>query len=88
MKCKDCKQEMTAADTCTYDTIRSRGHDWPRSRAHFNEPTGRCHDCGIMHGGIHHWGCDVERCPKCGLQLIGCNCWDGKILLVQSGSQN
>jgi hypothetical protein len=43
-----------------------------RSVAHFGEPSGRCHDCNAPHGTIHHAGCDVERCPICDLQLIGC----------------
>src|SRR5262249_14094682 len=33
-----------------------------------------CHDCGVAHGGYHHPGCDVEECPRCGRQLISCNC--------------
>ncbi len=35
-----------------------------------------CHDCGIPEGGIHSEGCDMERCPKCGGQLISCDCKD------------
>jgi hypothetical protein len=34
----------------------------------------RCHDCNIKKGGIHHPGCDMERCPKCGGQMLGCGC--------------
>lgn len=34
----------------------------------------RCHDCGIGKGGKHHPGCDMEKCPKCGGQLISCGC--------------
>jgi hypothetical protein len=33
-----------------------------------------CHDCGAVQGATHVPGCDVERCPKCGLQAIGCDC--------------
>ena len=33
-----------------------------------------CHDCGAKEGEIHHLGCDMERCPFCGGQLIGCGC--------------
>lgn len=31
-----------------------------------------CGDCGAKYGEQHLAGCDCERCPLCGLQLISC----------------
>lgn len=33
-----------------------------------------CHDCGCHEGRLHEMGCDMERCPFCGNQLISCFC--------------
>ena len=35
-----------------------------------------CHDCGAIKGQLHVFGCDVERCPVCGGQVIFCECND------------
>jgi hypothetical protein len=35
-----------------------------------------CHDCRVRKGQFHVLGCDVERCPICGGQLISCECDD------------
>lgn len=36
-----------------------------------------CHDCGVMPGNQHIWGCDVARCTVCGLQYFSCGCGQG-----------
>lgn len=33
-----------------------------------------CHDCNAEEGQYHSPGCDMERCPFCGGQLITCGC--------------
>lgn len=36
----------------------------------------RCPDCNVVTGACHHPGCDWEECPRCGRQLISCDCND------------
>lgn len=92
MKCPDCLQEMSDPSTvsCVFDVFMiGEGEEYYfRSKYHFDEPGGRCLDCGVEHGRYHHYGCDVERCPKCGLQLISCDCFpdDGpRALMSEEG---
>ena len=33
-----------------------------------------CGDCRVIKGEFHVTGCDIERCPACGGQVISCNC--------------
>jgi len=44
----------------------------------YHKPEDTCRDCGVRIGGYHHRGCDTEECPKCHLQLIGCDCHKGE----------
>jgi len=33
-----------------------------------------CHDCGAIKGEYHAPSCDVEECPVCRKQALGCSC--------------
>jgi len=33
-----------------------------------------CHDCHAIRGQYHCFGCDVEQCPRCKGQQLGCSC--------------
>lgn len=35
-----------------------------------------CPECGVEEGQLHQLGCDMEVCPICGNQLIGCEHYD------------
>jgi hypothetical protein len=78
--CEDCNREMLLAASCTAVAVelaneRFRRIPYRPPRGSL-DPTGRCHDCGVRPGGFHHFGCDMERCPRCGGQLFCCDCWD------------
>lgn len=71
--CDDCEQEMLTAASCTVAELVMRGERFPRQRAfHPIGREGRCGDCGIQAGGLHHLGCGLEPCPRCGRQLLSC----------------
>lgn len=84
--CKGCKKEMTdpAVTTCEAnvsvqypdgEALPSVAYD-PR-RLHLPQWF-RCPDCNIVPGGKHHANCDQEYCPRCGGQLINCDCFDAE----------
>lgn len=52
--------------------------DW-----YVDEPNATCGDCGNHYGEQHEAGCDVERCPACGGQLLSCDC--GPVYDVEDG---
>lgn len=33
-----------------------------------------CGDCGVIRGELHLAGCDIEVCPRCSGQYLGCGC--------------
>ncbi len=63
---------MYLAETCspTWLVIDRKVDDRPCPA----RKSDRCGDCNVKPGGIHHCGCDQERCPGCGRQLIMCPC--------------
>lgn len=44
----------------------------------------KCHDCDVDEGEFHIPGCDMEVCPFCELQLIGCDCYIQQVFGVES----
>lgn len=79
-QCSWCKEDMNSVDDCAKNRVVEflDGTNLPASTFHLKEPSGRCHDCGIQHGNFHHPGCDVEKCPRCGGQIISCGCQGSK----------
>lgn len=80
-KCKVCGLEMLTASGCTVKFMYAGGKRYERipvgGKGDFYtdaNPDTRCGDCGAKKGHYHHWGCDCERCPACGLQLLSCDC--------------
>ncbi len=77
--CEDCRGEMPAAASCVARVLVFDGQAYERRVADRRRlgPDGRCGDCGVVEGGVHHYGCDLEECPSCGWQLLSCSCvWD------------
>ena len=80
--CHACGQEKKTADSCGGKIIFVGG--LPFDRITFGHEHGdrwqefeRCPECGVARGGLHHPGCDLEQCPRCGRQYITCDCVGG-----------
>lgn len=86
--CQDCGKPMDTGVGCTLKELNRKKMVYGRipygeeKRMHeglapeyvkgmFDTP---CHDCNVTKGQYHHLGCDMEECPRCGGQLISCDC--------------
>ena len=81
--CGLCKRDMMKTDGCDKADIVVGGIAYERFKVgdpgDFFEGEGtkiRCGDCNAKYGHYHHSGCDCERCPVCGEQLLSCDCLD------------
>ena len=78
-KCKYCNKEMLSKKTitCTHPYLKGQKKKfYKRDTTYFDGLHVRCMDCHILNkeGNIHHFGCEVEKCPICGGQLVYCDC--------------
>jgi hypothetical protein len=82
--CRICKKETSdpSVTTCEGNTSITYPNGevlktFPYDPKLFHLPKWyRCPDCNVAPGGNHHSNCDNEYCPKCGGQLISCDCFD------------
>jgi hypothetical protein len=76
--CGFCGIEMTTGKSCAVEALHVDGHRVELAR--YGSESGvprssrRCGDCGVGRGGLHHPGCDLQRCPLCTRQLLTCPC--------------
>ena len=82
--CTTCGGEMTRRISCSTTALITIGDTefepirWGDEPRWWNgvDITFPCHDCGTPPGGVHHPGCDAERCPACHGQALSCDCND------------
>lgn len=77
--CDVCERTMDQGVGCTATHVgKSENGPWVPRIVFGGEPEdwgverGHCNDCNAGVGQPHHDGCDVERCPECGAQMLMC----------------
>jgi hypothetical protein len=69
----DCGLTMRPKGDCGVREMKAKDGKW-YSRISNTDQAPFCHDCNAGLGKVHHWGCDSEKCPVCGFQLMGGDC--------------
>lgn len=76
--CDFCDQEMLDGVGCTTTSYDDFQDGVTRERLPLTvgraTPEGRCFDCQVPVGALHHPGCGEERCPACRGQAMSCGC--------------
>ncbi len=74
-KCNFCTLDMSDDNvkSCVGNQTIINGKEYMRN-TQYHDVNDRCHDCNIVNGNIHHYGCDMERCPSCDDQFMCCGC--------------
>jgi hypothetical protein len=62
-----------------HTTWRIDGKEYPRVRygdekLDWGAASRPCPDCAVLKDEFHVESCDIEECPKCGIEMIGCGC--------------
>ena len=79
--CIYCGKEMTYPNTVTCEVNEfityPDGTKLPSVKCSLEDvdESGRCWDCNVVPGANHHIGCENGVCPKCGGQLLICDCY-------------
>jgi hypothetical protein len=88
--CGFCGQHPASADACPGNaqvsypdgTHRRSVPYTDRETDPFQRSRARCPGCNVRWGEYHHPGCDQERCPRCGGQLLLCGCTEAQSLAL------
>ena len=80
----ECGKTMSVGGGCRF-THYCNADGTKRIARKVNDSGCTCHECNAGTGKRHHLGCDMERCPVCGGQAIGCECLEAYPFMARHG---